>query len=144
MTSAYLTALGSSLPPGLIPSVEQSNTTQRDLRARVLAIPPTTTGGSSIPPNPPSLSSPQTAQDLSETSRAAAAKQAEQIAELSRVDTEVKLREAKAKLAQGDESKWLAILSLLIPVMLNGGKVNAEQVNWWKEMVPQLGAILKN
>lgn len=73
----------------------------------------------------------------------APAKQTEQEVELSRVNTEIGLREAKAKLAQGDESKWLEILSLIIPVMINGGKINAEQCEWWKKMVPALNSVLK-
>jgi hypothetical protein len=97
------------------------------LNALSAVTPSTTSGASSSQPDP---------------SQSAGATQAEQAAELSRINTELGLREAKAKLAQGDESKWLEILSLLIPVMINGGKINAEQVDWWKKMVPALNNAL--
>lgn len=110
-------------------STAPSSNASGKLLPNLLAVQPTTTGGSPSP--------------RADSVQSAAPKQTEQEAELGKVKTEADLRGAKEKLAQGDESKWLAILSLLIPVMINGGKINAEQVAWWEKMVPALSSVLK-
>jgi hypothetical protein len=129
MTSAIQAAQSLAIALQGGSGVSPANASGKNLYPNLLAVQPTTTGGT------PSL--------RPDSTQSVPVKQTEQEAELSRINTEIGLREAKAKLAQGDETKWLEILSLLIPVMINRGKINAEQVDWWKKMVPALSSVLK-
>jgi hypothetical protein len=45
--------------------------------------------------------------------------------------------------SQGQKNKLETLLALIIPVLLNNGKVDANQVAWWKEALPAMTGMFK-
>jgi hypothetical protein len=71
-----------------------------------------------------------------------AAERAEINAVLNKAVTQEEKAALFKKISQGNEDKLLALLSLLIPVALNGWRVDANQVAYWKDLVPAVKGVL--
>jgi hypothetical protein len=123
------------------PNLTEGNIRGKNLLANVnLGITTTTASPPVEPPaNSSGVASPSTQSPNGKWSK-------EQLAEINAALTAAKSgdeqRAILAKVAQGDQNKWLALIALLVPVMLNNWKVDANQVNWWKEAVPAMSGVL--
>jgi hypothetical protein len=67
---------------------------------------------------------------------------AEKIARLKAAKSAAEQAAILNESVQQDREKWLKIIALIAPVMLNNWKVDANQVAWWKEAVPAFSGVI--
>lgn len=94
----------------------------------------------------PVTAAPATASPNADAQLAGGSWTAAERAEINTILNKAVTQEEKAalfkKIAQGNDDKLMALLSLLIPVALNGWRVDANQVAYWKDLVPAVKGVL--